>query len=1046
MLSKCLQQGLSASFVCATITPKALIHQKYGTKACFKTEKVEVAVGNGCAGFGIPQPSQHLFRCSLELPEFSVTSETCIRKKDAEQSAAKIAVEKLGIQPVTSKPTLQEAWEKLVGRLPYLFTDETANELSGMVQCIPQWEGCFPSPSLVVFSGHYINLTHGLLLFHAKFLKKYQPLVGHFRAAVQREGDLRGFLPVSVIAACDTKISNLCKSINPTSESNPHLSLALILKAARHSGSLHTCEGKFGIWKQNPCSSDMIQPDSRESIHIKAIRIPCLMEMPVEMVTLSVASKEYYLDVIAQKLGVEDCSQVIISRTVSRASSEMRLYFSVPEDLFIAADSSLMDLSNMKEAANVQSLLNVRAYYFSGQKVYGDAFLMNVGYTWKSEDLFHEDVSLTTYYRMLISRVPDGNYKLSREATLAAELPNAFTTRSNWRGSFPRELLCMFCRLHRLSEPVFLTRNTNPSDTSSEISEIYKKSKQSELTDETEHPNSGTGDSNDGDQGGQGTFVCEVNVLTKEEDVVIQCYGGDPYRRQNDAIQSAALKVLTWLNMYFTELDMPIKKLSSLGNDHGVHFNAQVVSRVFEFCPDVHSVQKRSILRNCSSHGSSGSPNQLSVEDGTGISRLKIEGPETGISPSTGSLVCISYSISLVREGEYVGQPLESKDEFEFEIGACSVNQQLETCIIQMSVDQSAHFITELPSKDLILAASGDELAKPLSLLSLRVDFQPAIRVVSISICQSGGWDNVHTLVAFITFKFLQLHLKLVSVIGGCFLKYSVKLLRITEPLEDRMEQALFSPPLSKQRVEYALRHINESHAATLVDFGCGSGSLLDTLLEHPTALEEIVGVDISRKSLCRAAKILHSKLSADSHPKVQSKGIRSAILYDGSITDFDHRLYGFDIGTCLEVIEHMEEDKASLFGDIVLSSFCPRLLIVSTPNYEYNPVLQRIVLPNREDDLEDKSQMPSKFRNHDHKFEWTREQFNSWASNLASRHNYNVEFDGVGGTPGVEPGFASQIAVFRRNMIEADYMRKDVSHCYEVIWEWTSNRSTSSL
>ncbi|XP_020114657.1 small RNA 2'-O-methyltransferase-like isoform X1 [Ananas comosus] len=205
----------------------------------------------------------------------------------------------------------------------------------------------------------------------------------------------------------------------------------------------------------------------------------------------------------------------------------------------------------------------------------------------------------------------------------------------------------------------------------------------------------------------------------------------------------------------------------------------------------------------------------------------------------------------------------------------------------------------------------------------------------------------------------------------NCFLEFSVKVWRVTEPLEDRMEKALFSPPLSKQRVEFAVRHINESQATTLVDFGCGSGSLLDSLMEHTTSLEKIVGVDISRKSLTRAAK----------------------------------------------VIEHMEEDQALLFEDIALSSFCPRILVVSTPNYEYNPILQRSSVPNKEDDSEDKSG-PCKFRNNDHKFEWTRAQFEHWANKLILRHDYSVEFSGVGGLGNIEPGFASQIAVFRRNIL----------------------------
>jgi hypothetical protein len=41
--------------------------------------------------------------------------------------------------------------------------------------------------------------------------------------------------------------------------------------------------------------------------------------------------------------------------------------------------------------------------------------------------------------------------------------------------------------------------------------------------------------------------------------------------------------------------------------------------------------------------------------------------------------------------------------------------------------------------------------------------------------------------------------------------------LRVAVPMEERMETALFSPPLSKQRVEFAVRHINQSHALSLV-------------------------------------------------------------------------------------------------------------------------------------------------------------------------------------------------------------------------------------
>ena len=138
-----------------------------------------------------------------------------------------------------------------------------------------------------------------------------------------------------------------------------------------------------------------------------------------------------------------------------------------------------------------------------------------------------------------------------------------------------------------------------------------------------------------------------------------------------------------------------------------------------------------------------------------------------------------------------------------------------------------------------------------------------------------------------------------------------------------------------------------------------------------------------------------------------------------------------------MQVIEHMEEDQASLFGNVVLSSFRPTVLIVSTPNYEYNPILQRSAMPNKDDEA-DENAGPCKFRNHDHKFEWTRAQFQCWATDLAVKHNYSVEFCGVGGS-GEEPGYASQIAVFRRMARDTEEMclNKDQDQPYELLWEW---------
>lgn len=86
-------QGLSEKRV--VLTPKALIHQKYGTKAHYSIEEVKQHVDNACPGLVIPQQVKILYRCHLDLPDFSVISDMVTRKKDAEQSAAKIAIEKV---------------------------------------------------------------------------------------------------------------------------------------------------------------------------------------------------------------------------------------------------------------------------------------------------------------------------------------------------------------------------------------------------------------------------------------------------------------------------------------------------------------------------------------------------------------------------------------------------------------------------------------------------------------------------------------------------------------------------------------------------------------------------------------------------------------------------------------------------------------------------------------------------------------------------------------------------------------------------------------
>lgn len=77
-----------------------------------------------------------------------------------------------------------------------------------------------------------------------------------------------------------------------------------------------------------------------------------------------------------------------------------------------------------------------------------------------------------------------------------------------------------------------------------------------------------------------------------------------------------------------------------------------------------------------------------------------------------------------------------------------------------------------------------------------------------------------------------------------------------------------------------------------------------------------------------------------------------------------------------------------------------PAVVVVTTPNQDFNFYFSD----------------PKKFRHLDHKFEWTREEFEDWAGKICCEFGYEVRFTGVGLPAGCQDrGFCTQIAVFTR-------------------------------
>lgn len=86
----------------------------------------------------------------------------------------------------------------------------------------------------------------------------------------------------------------------------------------------------------------------------------------------------------------------------------------------------------------------------------------------------------------------------------------------------------------------------------------------------------------------------------------------------------------------------------------------------------------------------------------------------------------------------------------------------------------------------------------------------------------------------------------------------------------------------------------------------------------------------------------------------------------EGNVAEVDYRLKGSDAVVAIELIEHLEADVLEKFPYTVFEYTEPRLVIVTTPNADFN-----VFFPNLAN---------GGFRHPDHKFEWTRKQFQEWS------------------------------------------------------------------
>jgi 3' terminal RNA ribose 2'-O-methyltransferase Hen1 len=255
------------------------------------------------------------------------------------------------------------------------------------------------------------------------------------------------------------------------------------------------------------------------------------------------------------------------------------------------------------------------------------------------------------------------------------------------------------------------------------------------------------------------------------------------------------------------------------------------------------------------------------------------------------------------------------------------------------------------------------------------------------------GWLREHPERELITNRYLK-HQKKLAI------EALERLIGDEEPTADEVaethaqeEEAIEKPiSLAEQRIGAVLAVIRSANAKRVLDLGCGEGRLLRELLRDKL-FSEIVGMDVSHRALESASR----KLRLEDLPTVQKGKIR---LIHGSLTYRDKRLAGFDAATVVEVIEHLDPPRLASFERVLFEFARPQTVVVTTPNVEYNVKFE--TLP------------AGKMRHKDHRFEWTRGEFQSWASSVANRHGYSVRFLTIG-PEDLSVGSPTQMGIFSR-------------------------------
>lgn len=206
-------------------------------------------------------------------------------------------------------------------------------------------------------------------------------------------------------------------------------------------------------------------------------------------------------------------------------------------------------------------------------------------------------------------------------------------------------------------------------------------------------------------------------------------------------------------------------------------------------------------------------------------------------------------------------------------------------------------------------------------------------------------------------------------------------------------EEALKKPSLNSRRLTAVVDALKEAGATSVIDMGCGEGNLLQLLMKE-RSFARVAGMDVSYSILERA----HLRLKIDRMPELQKNRIT---LFQGSLIYKDDRYTGYDAAAVVEVIEHLDQNRLTAFEQVLFGATKPPVVVLTTPNIEYNENYDGLA--------------EGRLRHGDHRFEWTRAEFQQWGDEVAAKYGYTVVYRDIGDIDEVR-GAPTQMGVFTQH------------------------------